>query len=158
MLIIRDAGAEDRDALDRMMAALNRIEHEWRPDRDLDPEATGAHMRYLEGLAADGGFVMVGDVDGAAAAFLVGLAEVEEGAYIEPCKRRYGLVSDLYVEPAFRRSGLGRALLREAVARFRAAGMSSVRVHALAENTGAAAAYTAFGFSPYETAFRLNLD
>lgn len=64
--------------------------------------------------------------------------------------RPYGFVSDLVVRAPQRGRGFGRALLREAEARARAAGARWLRLSVKAGNTGALALYASEGFEQSE--------
>jgi ribosomal protein S18 acetylase RimI-like enzyme len=58
-------------------------------------------------------------------------------------------VSDLIVTESARRQGIGEALLMASEKEARSRGRKIFRIGVLARNTGAIAAYCAFGFAPY---------
>lgn len=156
--MIREATPADRPALARMMAALNAVEAAISPDRDLSLEAASAHLAYLEATAsANGGFVLVSSADDLVNGFLVAHVEKEDGEYVLPAMRQYGFICDLFVESKARRQGLAQHLVSEAGSRFRAAGLSSMRVSALAANQAACAFYQSEGFLPFDIVFRKEL-
>ena len=149
---VRDAGPADRAALNRFMTELNRFEHRIRPDRDTGAPAGAAHLDFLLGLIeSDGGFTLLAETDGTPVGFLLGLRGAEEGTYVVPDERRFGDISDIFVAEEARGQGVGKALMLAAEGRFRAMGLTRVRITALTANKDAVAAYTATGFTPLYT-------
>ena len=144
---LREAKPGDRPALVRFTAALNAVEHELVPDRALGEAAADRHLAYLEELVAQQeGFVLVAARGESLLGFLVAIVEEEEGHYVLPEARRFGYVTDLYVIEAARGEGVGRALMTEAEDRFRARGLTAVRVTALAANREACGTYEGLGY------------
>jgi ribosomal protein S18 acetylase RimI-like enzyme len=157
-LIVRPARPEDRATLVEFMAELNRVEHRYEPDRDLNPKAADRHLAYLEDLVRrSGGFITVAQSPDRVLGFLVGILDSEDGSYIRPEERSFGHVTDIYIAEAARRCGLGRSLVEDAEARFQALGVGKVRVTALAANSGAIATYEGCGYRPLEVTFIKNL-
>jgi ribosomal protein S18 acetylase RimI-like enzyme len=95
------------------------------------------------------GYVLVAEVDDAVVGFVTiwtryRSPEPDDGA------EEIGFVSDLVVTAAQRGRGIGRALLRAAEARARAAGSRAIRLSVEAGNAAATALYAAEGFEEAE--------
>jgi ribosomal protein S18 acetylase RimI-like enzyme len=144
---IREATPEDRDALARMMQALNRTEDAITHDRTTDLESAVKHVTHLENIVMDdGGCLLVADAGGAAIGFLIAFVEEDDGFYLKPEARKHGYISDLYVVAAMRGRGVAKALMAEAEAQFRAMGISRVQIGVLVANRGASALYEKQGY------------
>ena len=156
---VRDAGPGDRDTLVGFIRALNLHEHRYKDDRDTTVEGAAAHLTSMEDTIREkGGFLLIGEVDGARAGYLAGSLEVEDGAFIVPDRRPFGCVLDIYVDEKARGKGLSRAMMDEAMARFRAMGLKRATVTALTANPIANAAYRSLGFGPTYTTYEKRLD
>lgn len=146
---VRLARPEDRDALVRFMRQLNEAEFALQPDRDLTIQAADEHLAYLEAnVAASEGFVTAAERDGELVGFLVAVVDSEEGSYVLPEARRHGYISEVFVAAPARRGGVGRALMLDAEARFRAKGLTAIRISTLVANEAALASYRAQGYRP----------
>lgn len=71
---------------------------------------------------------------------------------------RLGYLSDLYVVPEARRGGVASALVREAIARCRAAGAEVFELDVLANNAAAVAAYERWGLRTTELKLAARID
>ncbi len=91
-----------------------------------------------------GGIALLADDQGYA------LARMREGTR--------GYVSDLYVRPEARGRGIARALVREAVARLRERGATTVELEVAAHNADARAVYGRWGFAEVELTLVADLD
>ncbi|PQA87274.1 GNAT family N-acetyltransferase [Hyphococcus luteus] len=149
-ITIADASPEDEPALAAMMRGLNEAENELVPNRDVTDAAALEHVRYLMTCVKEqGGFALIGRRDGEALGFAIGLVETEEGAYVLPEHRRFGFLTDIFVAPQARGGGLAGALLARSEARFRALGLSEMRLNVLEGNGRARRFYGKSGFLPY---------
>ncbi len=147
---IADASPDDEPALAAMMRGLNEAENELVPYHDLSDAAALEHVRYLMACVKEqGGFALIGRRDSEALGFAIGLVETEDGAYVLPDHRRYGLLTDIFVAPQARGGGLAAALLAGSEARFRALGLSEMRLNVLEGNARARGFYGKSGFLPY---------
>ncbi|MEC9431372.1 MAG: GNAT family N-acetyltransferase [Pseudomonadota bacterium] len=159
---IRDAGPEDAATVFALFAALQDFERAREPDRRPGADCA-AHVAWLTGWAAEGGFVLLAeedDGDGSGGGAPIGLliaGREDEGAYVPEETRIRGHVSDLYVAPEARRRGVGLALLREAEARMRAAGLRKLTIDALAWNAPALALYRAWAGPAVSLSFTRDL-
>ena len=78
-----------------------------------------------------------------ASGFLI--ATVEQNIPIYQLKK-FGFIHDVWVDPQHRRSGIARALVEEAANRFRAMGITQLRLETAAANEHARDLFTACGF------------
>lgn len=142
---VRVATAADIDTLVRLRVALIR-EHEGsamygRPRQDLEARA---HALFAEQLVASDQSCFAAERDGA----IIGCIRVRESRsspLLLPA--RYGYLSSAYVLPGERREGVLHILVEHALAWCRARGLVEVRLHVDATNDGAAAAWSALGFT-----------
>jgi ribosomal protein S18 acetylase RimI-like enzyme len=150
-MILRAALPEDRPALVAFMAALQDFEHEIEPNRTPGAEMAGKHLAGLEAWAAEhpGGGVLVAEIGGALAGFIIFGVTEEFGELVPPETRLLGQISDLWVAPTARGRGIASALVDAAEARFREAGLKRVEISALAGNTQAQRLYESLGYGPY---------
>ena len=132
-----------------MMRALNEYEYQIVPDRDLSDSACRDHMDYLlNQVEKNNGFVLVGELNGAPAGFLVGYGDVYEGTFILPDARPFGYIPELFVTAEARGVGLGKALMQAAERAFAARGLKIIRLFALNGNVSALEFYRKVGFAP----------
>lgn len=89
------------------------------------------------------------------AAFLVGTVEDEIPIYR---LSEYGFIHDLWVEEPYRNEGLARQMVTLAAERFRAIGVSQVRLDVLTFNVPAQALFETCGFRPAVVEMLLDLD
>jgi len=94
-----------------------------------------APMSADYGGAIAAGHMVVAEIDGAVAGYLIGLPD-RDGYFIE----------NIAVDPAFQGAGLGGALLRHAVTEARRFALSSLWLYTNAAMTENQAIYTRFGF------------
>lgn len=157
-VIIRDATDDDEDILALFMQRLNIFEHTLRPDRDRTDRSAVDHIKYLKNLIkTQGGFALIAQDAENPIGFLIGLIETEEGSYVVPEHRRYGLISDLYVSDEVRGMGIGKQLLAEAESKFATLAIDRIQVSALESNTKAGGVYRATGYDPLYTLFEKKL-
>lgn len=146
---VRDARLEDRPVLDAMMRGLNEYEYQIVPDRDLSEAACRDHMDYLLGeVEKNDGFVLIGELNGATAGFLVGYCDVYEGTFVLPDERPFGYIPELFVTQEARGVGLGKALIQAAERKFADRGLKIIRLFALDGNVSALEFYRKIGFAP----------
>lgn len=109
------------------------------------PDVVARYERWLPARAADARSVFLVADAGASglAGFLVGT--VEESIPIYRLSE-FGFIHDVWVEPAWRGQGVARALVTEAITRFRAIGVGQVRLETATGNTGAERLFATCGF------------
>ena len=162
--VIRDATAADRPAIDALMQTLNTAEavlqaqKRFREDRDCTLEAARTHVDFLiREMRESGGFHLTAEYDSRCVGWLMAMIETRGGAYIRPDHRRYGVITDLVVDENYRRVGAGRALLDEALSRFRRMKLPRVLLKALSGNETAFRLYRSVGFVDYAVEMDLDL-
>ncbi|MEM8699588.1 MAG: GNAT family N-acetyltransferase [Pseudomonadota bacterium] len=93
---------------------------------------------------------LIAEIDAVPAGWLF-FAVYEEEEKITPEETRAsGSISALWVEPEFRRQGIASALIAEAEARMRDAGLKRVEIGAIVSNRRAIDLYRRLGFSDYQ--------
>jgi ribosomal protein S18 acetylase RimI-like enzyme len=99
--------------------------------------------------------LLIAEVDGAAAGFLI--ARIERGGpvFMNP---DFGYITDACVQEAHRRHGVGRALFEGAKIWFRAKGMTNIRVSVAAENPAGLRFWKDVGFRPFMERLWYDLD
>lgn len=149
---VREALVEDRPVLVGFMAQLQDFERALEPNRQPGAEIAERHLAALEGWAAghSGGGVLVAEINGRVAGFIVVGIDAELGDYVLAPNRLVGRISDLWVEPAARGRGVARALVAAVEARLNAAGIARAEVTAVQGNAAALRLYAALGYAPYE--------
>jgi [ribosomal protein S18]-alanine N-acetyltransferase len=100
--------------------------------------------------------LLVAETDGKYAGFIFWY-EARKPWYAKDVDR-YARISDLHIVPAFQGRGIGRALIRDALARIRAAGIETVFLETDEDNARARSLYESEGFvrvAPSVIRFRL---
>ncbi|GGZ82809.1 GNAT family N-acetyltransferase [Streptomyces subrutilus] len=135
-VVLRTAGEADLDAAAALFGGYLDF-------YGVEVEDPGRPRAFLaERIAADESLVLLAEVPGAGT---VGFAQVYR-TFASLSLSSAWILSDLYVAPAGRRSGAGRALLREVLARARAAGAAGVQLETAYDNHVAQGLYEAEGF------------
>lgn len=157
-ITVRDALAQDRDALLEMVRALQAFEQSLAPGR-FGGGSAEKHFSELERWSwRTGGGVLVASEDAPApVGFAIFGIEKPQGRAGDGERRRYGVVSDLFVASEARGVGIGRALMDEIEARLRSLGVGHLEVTAVWMNGGARRAYEALGFSPTHVTYAKSL-
>ena len=156
-LIVRPSVRSDRPAL--RAAVIELQEHERRiHDTRLPGEAIAdAYLAWMARKTRAGGAVFVAEADGAFAGFAAGWVEEGASPAETPDSSRCGFISDVCVLPTFRRRGVAQRLLEKLEAHLALAGVARVRLHVLAGNREALAAYERAGYAPYEVVYEKRL-
>ena len=94
--------------------------------------------------------MLVAESGGEFAGFVAGWVEQAGNIGETPDSNRFGHVSDICVMPAFRGRRIAGLLLEAVERHLRRAGVTRLRVNALAANAPARASYERAGFAPYE--------
>jgi ribosomal protein S18 acetylase RimI-like enzyme len=150
-MILREARTEDRPALVGFMTALQDFERGMEPNRLPGAEMADRHLAALEAWAQahPGGGLLVAEVEGSLAGFIIFGVEEEFGTYVPEETQCLGRISDLWVKPGTRGRGIARALIAAAEKRFRTAGLARSEVTAVHGNSEALRLYKALGYCPY---------
>ena len=150
-MTIRPATPADVPSVAPMVDKLAALHERWDPARyDYKPHPGEMYKRWLTSRANDPESVfLVADHERLLSdvpylvGFVVGTIERPIPIYrIE----KFGFIHDLWVEPAHRHRGLARALLADALARFRALGLTQVRLETAHANEQARRLFQAAGF------------
>lgn len=143
------ATGNDRRQLVAFMSALQDLERAAEPNRTPGPDMAEGHVAALVAWAQarPGGSVLVAEIAGEVIGFLITGVEEELGTYVPEDVRLVGDLSDLWVEPAFRGRGIARALIAEAEARLREAGIRRAEISTLPSNCDARALYRHLGYA-----------
>ncbi len=152
-LSIRSAERFDRADLRRAIVELQEHERRLHATRLPGETIADAYLAWMLAQAANGGAVFVAEVDGAFAGFAGGWVVEESHIAETPNSNRFGLVSDVCVLQRYRGRRIASQLVGALEAHFAGAGVSRVRIGALAANRAARASYERSGFSPYEIIF-----
>ena len=99
------------------------------------------------------GVVLVAEKEGNFVGFVSGWIEESENIAETPESNRFGYISDICVLPAFRGQRIARQLLAAIEWYLWRAGVTRLRITALAVNPSAQAAYEHAGFAPYEIVY-----
>lgn len=134
--------------------ALQRYEHEFEPNRRIDPEVAEEYLAVLrERAEKDGRIFIAEDGQGNALGWAVIYPDQSE-VYVVPEEREFGRLTELYVEAEARGRGVGRALIHACEDWARECGYKHIIIGALAQNDLALGVYQASGFVPYANLLR----
>lgn len=130
-----------------MVQRLADTHFAWDPAKyPYKPGAGEMYRSWLTSRANDERSVFLVAVrDNRTIAFLVGTVEREIPIYT---LAEFGFIHDLWVEPDYRNEGIARQMVMLAIERFRAIGVSQVRLDTAADNEIARALFRACGFRP----------
>lgn len=145
---VRPATADDVPAVLPMVASICAMHERLDPERyPMLPDVVERYERWLPFRAADARSVfLVAHTDaapGELVGFLVGTVEPNIPIYR---LGEFGYIHDVWVEPAHRSRGHAGALVEGAVERFRAIGVSQVRLETAAANDAARRLFASRGF------------
>jgi len=142
---IRDATPHDVPAVLPMVDAISRLHASWDPARfRTTASVLDSYRAWLTARATDPRAVfLLAERDGRVVAYLIGTIEDEIPIYWTP---QTGWIHDLWVDPTYRNEGLGRQMTMLAVERFRALGMTQVRLQTASANDVGHALFTQCGF------------
>lgn len=144
-IAIRPGRAEDIAALLPMIAKTTALHRGWDQAKfgfvdDIVPK----YGEWLKAQAQDPRAVfLVAALADRPVAYLIAAVETAAPIYRPSA---YGFIRDLWVEEDHRRAGIGEALLRAAVTRFAALGITQVRLETAAANEAARRFFASCGF------------
>ena len=151
-LSIRSAERFDRADLRRAIVELQEHERRLHATRLPGETIADAYLAWMLAQAANGGAVFVAEVDGAFAGFAGGWV-VEESHIAETPDSTASASFRTFRLQRYRGRRIASQLVGVLEAHFAGAGVSRVRIGALAANRAARASYERSGFSPYEIIF-----
>jgi ribosomal protein S18 acetylase RimI-like enzyme len=150
---VRPATPADRPRLRAAVVELQDRERLLHPTRLPGGQVADAYLEWMlrrAGAAGAAGAVLVAESGGEFAGFVAGWVEQAGNIGETPDSNRFGHVSDICVMPAFRGRRIAGRLLEAIEQHLRRAGVTRLRVNALAANAPARASYERAGFAPYE--------
>ena len=152
---IRDARwPEDREAAAGFIDGLQRFEHDFEPNRRVDPLAGIEYLDVLlDAATKKEGIVRIAEADGRAVGWTVAYPEADS-LFVVPEERRFVYIAELYVAEGLRGTGIGRALIAVCEDWARANGFRILKIGAHADNTRAAETYKRAGYAPYALQLR----
>lgn len=147
-MTIRPATPDDVPRVLPMVAAICAMHEAIDPVRyAMLPEVVEQYGAWLPARALDRQSVfLVGEEHGPSpriVAFLVATVEPNIPIYRAA---EFGMIHDVWVEPGHRGRGIARALVTDAIERFREMGVPQVRLETAAANTAARALFASCGF------------
>jgi ribosomal protein S18 acetylase RimI-like enzyme len=147
---IRLAGPTDFTDLRRAVVELQEHERRLSSTRLPGDQIADAYVAWLQQQAHVNGAVLIAEVGGIFAGFVVGWVVEDDNIAETVDSNRAGYISDICVMPPYRGQRIAFDLL-SAIERYLApTGITRVRLGALAANAPARAAYERAGFEPYE--------
>jgi GNAT superfamily N-acetyltransferase len=151
---IREARPEDQPALLSFIVGLQAYEHQFEPDRRIDPAVAEDYFAVLtKRVAEHQGRIFVAETNGKAIGWAVFVVE-QNAIYVVEDERTYGYVAELFVNEEARGLGIGQALIAACEAEGRALGLKLMMIGVLAGNKRTASIYAQAGYSPYATELR----
>jgi ribosomal protein S18 acetylase RimI-like enzyme len=142
---IRPATASDVPGVLPMVAKICALHEQWDPAKyGFLPSPQEKYRRWLSARASDPKSVfLVAEREDRLVAFLIGMIEEEIPIYR---LREFGFIHDLWVEEEYRHEGIARQMVMLAVERFKAAGVSQIRLDTAAANEPARKLFASCGF------------
>jgi ribosomal protein S18 acetylase RimI-like enzyme len=142
---IRPAKAEDIPAVLPMVAKISALHEAWDPAKfGFLPNPENRYRHWLIQRADDPQSVfIVAQREQRIVAFLVGTVEAEIPIYRV---KEFGFLHDLWVEEEYRNEGIARQMVMLAIERFKAMGVTQIRLDTAAANEPARKLFTSCGF------------
>jgi ribosomal protein S18 acetylase RimI-like enzyme len=142
---IRPATADDVAAVLPMVAKLAALHESWDQERyGYLPDVADIYRGWLTTRARDPKSVfLVAEVEQKVVGFLIGTVERAIPIYR---LSEYGFLHDVWVEEPYRHEGIARQMTMLAIERFRALGMTQVRLETAALNDIARDLFVSCGF------------
>src|SRR5271166_1557108 len=153
-LIVRPAAPFDLPHLRAAMVELQEHERLLHATRLPGEAVADAYLAWMLDRAAEAsGAAVIAEVDGAFAGFAAGWIEDESNIAETPDSNRFGLISDVCVLPAYRGRRIAPRLIGALESGLRRAGVTRIRIGALAANRAARTSYERSGYAPYEVVY-----
>lgn len=152
-LTIRTATQADRPQLRHAVVELQEYERRQHPTRLPGEQIADAYLDWIERETAAMGALLVGEIDGNFAGFVAGWVDQAANIAETADSNRFGLISDICVMPEFRGRRVAARLIHAMEQRLFRAGVTRLRVTALASNRSARLSYEHAGFAAYEVVY-----
>jgi ribosomal protein S18 acetylase RimI-like enzyme len=142
---IRTAHPSDVAAVVPMVSKICALHEQWDPAKyGFLPHPEERYRRWLTQRADDRRSVfLVAQREDRIAAFLIATVEAEIPIYRV---KKFGFIHDLWVEEPYRHEGIGRQMVMLAVEKFKALGVSQIRLDTAAVNDPARKLFASCGF------------
>jgi ribosomal protein S18 acetylase RimI-like enzyme len=154
---IRDARAEDLQAVGRLAGRLVRLHHSYDPQRWMMLDGVEAgYARYFASQLGEAGTIILVACDGdeiVAYAY----AAVEERNWAE-LRDRCGRLHDIFVIERARRRGLAKNMLRECIRRLAAHDVQLIVTTTAWQNQASQALMRSLGFRPTAVEFAMGME
>ncbi|MET1028282.1 MAG: GNAT family N-acetyltransferase [Dongiaceae bacterium] len=160
-LQIRPAVKADRADLRRGLIELQNYECRLHDTRLPAGEIADPYLDWmLEQIRTKEGICLIAEVDGGFVGYVSAWVESDDNLAETTESKRYGYISDICVLDAWRGRRIAAQLLLQAERHLGGAGVTRLRISALAVNESALSAYRGYGFEPYEVTLekRLRVD
>jgi GNAT superfamily N-acetyltransferase len=154
-LTIRDAcWPQDEWAAVSFIDGLQKFEHQFEPNRRIDPQVGHDYFAILMGRVAESeGRVFIAEDQVGPVGWAVFLVE-KDAVYIVEKERRVGYVAELFVKEDARGTGAGKLLLEACELEARSRNLKVLMIGVLGKNTRARTVYLAAGFGAYSEDLR----
>lgn len=145
---IRPGASRDVESVADLWEELMRFHVDLDTRFRTSTDARISMIRYLNGtvLRSRDYTLLVAEVDGCVAGFLIGRLEYGGGVYADP---DFGYITDACVGSQYRRLGLARALFVEMKAWFQSRNLTNIRVSVAVANPVSKAFWKEMGFRPF---------
>ena len=158
VLVIREAGPSDVDALVELTLQVQRLHLANEPERFVMPSRTALAAWWLERLSDPAWCALVAEIDGACAGYvLFELHRIERPATVLTAGQQALYLHHIGVDESVRHRGIGRALLQAVEQAAADHGAQQVALDTWSCNTTAQAFFTACGYEPYRLRMRRRL-
>ncbi|UUX49566.1 GNAT family N-acetyltransferase [Nisaea acidiphila] len=145
------AHESDRDGLTELVRELKNYERYLHQARQPGDRVAADHVDYLIASAEEGGgAIFIAWVGEDIAGFVAGWMALDQDPLNFPELASHGYISDIFVLPRWRGKDIAQQLLGAIEAHLRTQGARRLRIHSLARNAAALAAYRGCGFDPLE--------
>lgn len=148
---ILPARESDRDGLTELVRELKSYERYLHQARQPGDRVATSHVNYLIRSAEEGaGAIFIAWVGQDIAGFVAGWMALDQDPLNFPELASHGYVSDIYVRTRWRGKDIAQQLLAAIEDHLKMQGARRLRIHSLARNAAALAAYRGNGFEPLE--------
>jgi ribosomal protein S18 acetylase RimI-like enzyme len=154
---IRTAIPSDRPHLLQAVVELQDYERRLHATRLPGEEIADAYLDWMLKQAAEGGAVLVAEIDDAFAGFVAGWIEQQHNIAETPDSNRFGYISDICILPVYRGKRIANLLFAAFEQHLAQAGITYLWINVLAANTSARTSYERSGFGFYEVMYEKRL-
>jgi GNAT superfamily N-acetyltransferase len=154
-MIIRDFDpARDKQAALAFIIGSQHYEHQFEPDRRLDPQVAEEFLpEILKRVAANRGRIFVAEEDGVAIGWAVFTVE-QNPLYVVEAERTHGTIAELFVTDISRSKGAGRALISACETEACRQSLRHIMIGVLTKSTRTAEIYAKAGYGAYASELR----